>query len=183
MRAGALGPGPSAVANPPLPSHFCPFRSDGKTTLLSRRQREMTAAGDSSRPPHWTFLIEPGAHSSVSIPLPSELPAGAAPATDGRIDTVTTAFDDLLNLLPPPRRRGMVSWLAARYYNGYQPGRPEIADLVALELGALTVDQTIVRQQERERLGPDAVSDIIPAVRALPRRPGLSPHSVKGRLP
>ena len=46
--------------------------------------------------------------------------------------TIVDGCTDLLALLDPRRRRGMIAWLSVRYYDGYRPCRAEIADLVAV---------------------------------------------------
>jgi hypothetical protein len=83
--------------------------------------------------------------------------------------TIVDGYTDLLALLDPRRRRGMVAWLAVRYYDGYCPGRAEIADLIAVELGTLTFAESLVRQRARDR-GDDRITDITPHIRERYRR-------------
>jgi len=78
--------------------------------------------------------------------------------------TIVDGCTDLLALLDPRRRRGMIAWLSVRYYDGYRPCRAEIADLVAVELGTLTYDESRARRRARER-GDDRVTDITPYIR------------------
>jgi hypothetical protein len=90
--------------------------------------------------------------------------------------TIVDGSTDLVALLDPQRRRGMIAWLARRYYDGYRPGRTEIADLVAVELGTLTVEEGLARQRARDR-GDDRVTDITPFIEERHRRL----HSLSGR--
>jgi len=76
---------------------------------------------------------------------------------------IVDPFADLLALLGEPKRRGMISWIAVRYYDGWRPGREEIADLVAVELGSLSVDECISRGRQR-RQGARDITDITPLI-------------------
>ena len=76
---------------------------------------------------------------------------------------IADPFTDLLSLLDPPRQRGMISWIATRYYDGWHPDRAEIADLVAVELGALRIEDSIERQRRRNSGNP--VADVLPRIR------------------
>ncbi len=80
-----------------------------------------------------------------------------------RTPSITDGIEDLLDLLEPAKRRGMIAWLSVGYYDGWRPGRQEIGDLVALELGLLTIDNYIQRKQERRSAA--AVTDIMPLMR------------------
>lgn len=40
--------------------------------------------------------------------------------------------------------------MSVGYYEGWRPSRAEIADLVALELGILTVDECLQRERQRK---------------------------------
>jgi hypothetical protein len=57
----------------------------------------------------------------------------------------------------------MISWIAQRYCDGWRPQRGDSADLVAVELGTLGVDEYISRGQERQRGGSDS-TDITPLI-------------------
>jgi hypothetical protein len=63
---------------------------------------------------------------------------------------IADQFADLLGPLDDRKRRGMISWIAVRFYEGWRPGRDEIADLVAVELGTLSLTDCIERQRHRE---------------------------------
>ncbi len=80
-----------------------------------------------------------------------------------RTPSITDGIEDLLDLLEPPKRRGMIAWLSVGYYDGWRPGRQEIGDLVALELGLLTIDDYVQRKHERRRAAT-AVTDIMPLI-------------------
>jgi hypothetical protein len=55
----------------------------------------------------------------------------------------------------------MIAWLAVGYYDGWRPARQEVADLVAIELGLLTIDDYIERKHQR-RLAAATVTDLTP---------------------
>jgi hypothetical protein len=52
--------------------------------------------------------------------------------------------------LSDAQRRGLIARLSVGYYEGWRPSRAEIADLVALELGILTVDECLQRERQRK---------------------------------
>jgi hypothetical protein len=106
---------------------------------------------------------------------------GAGVAVVGALNPLTTLVPPVRRGLPPPptivdhvidvlallgdrRRRGLISWLAVRYYEGYRPCRDEIADLVAVELGALSIEESLARQRQREQ-GTHLVPDIVPCLK------------------
>ena len=86
-----------------------------------------------------------------------------------RTPSITDGIEDLLDLLDPQKRRGMIAWLSAGYYDGWRPGRHEIADLVAIEIGLLTVDEYVQRQRQRGRAA-ETVTDIAPLITQRLRR-------------
>ena len=63
---------------------------------------------------------------------------------------IADRFADLLRPLSEAQRRGLVARLSVGYYEGWRPSRAEIADLVALELGILTVDECLQRERQRK---------------------------------
>lgn len=77
---------------------------------------------------------------------------------------IVDPYRDLLAFLDPPRRRGMISWIATGYYDGWRPDRAEIADLVGVELGVLRIEESIDRRRRRACGVP--VPDILPRIRA-----------------
>ncbi len=62
------------------------------------------------------------------------------PAQVRRVDpqpappNIADRFADLLAPLSPRRRRGLIARLSQGYYEGWRPGRAEVAALVAQEL-------------------------------------------------
>ena len=63
---------------------------------------------------------------------------------------IADRFADLLRPLSEAQRRGLIARLSVGYYEGWRPSRAEIADLVALELGLLTVDECLQRERLRK---------------------------------
>ena len=86
-------------------------------------------------------------------------PARQKPSTP----SITDGIADLLDLLDTRKRRGMIAWLAVGYYDGWRPGRQEVADLVAIELGLLTIDDYIQRKHQR-RVATATVTDLTPLI-------------------
>lgn len=84
-----------------------------------------------------------------------------------RPPSIADGLDDVFDRLDPRKRLGMIAWLSVGYYDGWRPGRQEIADLVAVELGLLTVD-AFVHRKRRRRTQP--VADITPLITQQPRR-------------
>ena len=122
-------------------------------------------------------IRDPSGHGSATVssfrPWMNEREANRS-ATDGTAESapashrrarpnIADEFVDLLALLDDVKRCGMISWLAVGFYDGWRPGRDEVADLVAIELGALTIDEGIQRQRRR-RLGDADVTDITPLI-------------------
>src|SRR6476469_2533177 len=64
---------------------------------------------------------------------------------------IADQFADLLEPLDDRKRRGMISWIAIRFYDGWRPSRDEIADLVAVEVGTLSLTDCIERQRQRSQ--------------------------------
>lgn len=77
---------------------------------------------------------------------------------------IADPYRDLLAFLDPPRRRGMISWIATGYYDGWRPDRAEIADLVGVELGVLRIEESIDRRHRRN--SGFYVPDIFPRIRS-----------------
>ena len=70
-------------------------------------------------------------------------------AVAGRTPTIADPFADLLATLSVRSRRAIVHRLTEGFYEGWRPSRGEIADLVAVELGLLTVEESMQRQRQR----------------------------------
>jgi len=81
---------------------------------------------------------------------------------------IADRFTDLLAPLTQDQRQGMIAKLSVGYFEGWRPSRGEIADLVAVELGILTVDDCIQRQRTR-KLGKPVV-EVIAQVAARSRQ-------------
>jgi hypothetical protein len=95
-----------------------------------------------------------------------ESTAGSSPSPlcnpTSRQPNIADAYVDLMKYLNPAQRRGLTSRLAIGFYEGWRPSRGELADLIAVELGVLTWDESAQRSQER--------------------RAGREPKSIVGRL-
>jgi hypothetical protein len=87
---------------------------------------------------------------------------------------IIDGYRDLLELLSRRKRLGMIAWLSVGYYEGWRPDRAEVADLIAVELGALTVGDAHERLRQRRRgvLVPDIIPTIIAFV--VTRGPHIS---------
>jgi hypothetical protein len=113
----------------------------------------------------YSLLSPPRSGRDCSGPMVDDTAAsGAVTAPNGRVrPNIADAFGDLLALLDDRQRSGMISWLAVGFYDGWRPSRDEVADLVAIELGALTIDEGIQRQRRRRGGYPD-LTDITPLI-------------------
>ena len=89
---------------------------------------------------------------------------------------IADRFADLLRPLSEAQRRGLIARLSVGYYEGWRPSRAEIADLVTLELGILTVDECLRRERQR-KAGSEPV-ELTESVLSTHRR-----HQVAGRQP
>lgn len=81
---------------------------------------------------------------------------------------IADRYADLLRPLSEAQRRGLIARLSVGYYEGWRPSRAEIADLVALELGMLTVDECL--QRERQRKAGSEPAEITESVLSTHRR-------------
>ena len=81
---------------------------------------------------------------------------------------IADRFADLLRPLSEAQRRGLIARMSVGYYEGWRPSRAEIADLVALELGMLTVDECL--QRERQRKAGSEPMEITESVLSAHRR-------------
>jgi len=66
-----------------------------------------------------------------------------------RTPTIADEYADLLRPLNNRQRRAMILRLTFGFYDGWQPSRAEMADLVAVELGKLSTDEASRRQRQR----------------------------------
>jgi hypothetical protein len=62
-----------------------------------------------------------------------------------RSPSIVDDLIDLLEILPPSRRWGMIAYLSQRYYDNWRPLRAEVADLIALDVGTLSLDMYFQR--------------------------------------
>ena len=87
----------------------------------------------------------------TDVPPESSLP-DAGLAQPLRTPTIADRYADLLRPLDNRQRRAIVLRLSLGFYEGWRPSRDEMADLVAIELGTLNVDEAARRQQQRNSL-------------------------------
>jgi hypothetical protein len=123
----------------------------------SSSQYPETRSSDPGNPePHPQRPVTPASHAQPSI---------------------TDPYLDVLEVLSPQARRGLIAQLAVGFYDGWRPSRGEVADLVAVKLGILTVDECERRRQLRNngyRLPEIDVTTASPKV-DLPRHPRTPP--------
>ena len=67
-----------------------------------------------------------------------------------RTPTIADRYADLLSTLSERQRRSIVLRLTVGFYEGWNPSRGEIADLVAEQLGWLTPEEALQRQRQRK---------------------------------
>ena len=86
----------------------------------------MTTATDTGPRTHHTNCSashhEPGERLMQPQPRTAHL-LSPAPSWHHTPPNIVDPFADLLALLGEPKRRGMISWIAVRYYDGWRPGR------------------------------------------------------------
>ena len=120
-----------------------------------------------------TFASEPGQPAAVGVdPAARDAEKTQFNLVNSTHDTtiyypkrpanIADNYDDLLALLSARSRLGMIAQLSVGFYEGWRPSRAEIADLVALELGVLKVDEAHERARQRRRR--TFVPDIIPLI-------------------
>ena len=86
-------------------------------------------------------------------PAASDSPCpGQPPPEQGssRTPTIADQYADLLRPLNNHQRRAMILRLTHGFYEGWRPSRTEMADLVAVELGTLSTEDALRRQQRRD---------------------------------
>ena len=88
----------------------------------------------------------------TEVPPESSLP-DVGPAQPVRTPTIADQYADLLQPLSNRQRRAIVLRLTFGFYEGWRPSRDELADLVAVELGTLSVDEA-ARRHRRRNLKP-----------------------------
>src|SRR6478735_12691194 len=67
---------------------------------------------------------------------------------------ISDGYADLLEPLSERQRRAITLQLTIGFYEGWRPSRAEIAELVAAELGVITVDELLDAQRRRNRGQP-----------------------------
>jgi hypothetical protein len=97
-----------------------------------------------------------------------QCPTPQRPSTE---PSITDGYADLLEVLNPKRRRGLVAQLAVGFYEGWRPGRAEVADIVAVELGMLTIDECVRRRRLRNDGYQIPEIDVVNASPELAGRP------------
>ncbi len=66
-----------------------------------------------------------------------------------RTPTIADYYADLLRPLDNQQRRAIILRLTYGFYEGWRPSRQEMADLVAVELGTLSIEEAVRRQDQR----------------------------------
>ena len=100
----------------------------------------------------------------------SAVPLGTGPEQENRIKgpikvpSIADDYEEVLKFLDRRKRQGIIASMSIRYYDGWRPTLGEIADLVAVELGVLTVQESTERQRRRAR-GERSIPDITPLIR------------------
>jgi hypothetical protein len=91
--------------------------------------------------------------ASSGAAVSSNLPEGSTRQTPDATAprNIADEYRDLMCYLTAAQRRGLTSRLATGYYEGWRPSRDELADLVAVELGVLTVEESSERMRARRR--------------------------------
>jgi hypothetical protein len=97
-------------------------------------------------------------------PIPSAPKAGLSMHGDPP-PNVADHYADLLRTVPRHKRAGLIGRLSQGFYDDWRPSRREVADLLAVDLGLLTVDEYLERQRQR-RCGQEPVKDFISIVLA-----------------
>ena len=87
-----------------------------------------------------------------------------------RTPTIADHYADLLGVLSERQRRAITLRLTTGFYEGWHPSRSEIADLVAVELGLITVEESIERQRQRTRGHPPQDYTDLVLTKNRPRR-------------
>lgn len=99
------------------------------------------------------------------------------PTPRPRPRSIADHYGDLLALLDTDRQRlGWIHRLVEGYYEDWKPSRSEVADLIAIDLGVLTVDEA-ARRQDRRSSG-HFVATIRPMLERRVRTRGTSPQTV-----
>lgn len=74
--------------------------------------------------------------------------------------SIADPYADLLDLLNRHQRQGLVIRMTVGYYDGWRPSRSEVADLVAVTLKIMTIEESLQRQRLRNSGGkPPNIAD------------------------
>lgn len=84
---------------------------------------------------------------------------------DAHPASVADKYADLLRVLPRAKRVGLIGRISQGFYDDWRPTRREVADLVAVELRLLGIDEYLERQRQR-RCGHEPAKDFIAVVLA-----------------
>jgi len=79
----------------------------------------------------------------------------------GANPSIADAYADVLIVLSPRQRRGLIAQLAICFYEGWRPGRSEVTDLVAVKKGILSIDECEQRRVLRNNGHDVADIDVI----------------------
>lgn len=113
----------------------------------------------------------PGSSPDKPPEVPPDWAPPARPPSVRQLSTknIADSFADLLKPLSRQRRRGIIAQLSVGFYEGWRPTREEIAELVAVELGTLSVDDHLERQRCRTRDQLDRTARAALRMRGLDR--------------
>jgi hypothetical protein len=85
--------------------------------------------------------------------------------------SIADRYSDLLELLDRHQRQGLIVRLTVGYYDGWRPSRSEVADLVAVTLKIMTIEESLQRQRIRNAGGkPPNIADRLAQARRHERR-------------
>jgi len=94
------------------------------------------------------MTVEPDAAGPAAAPdSPTTRPAEQRLS---RTPTIADNYADLLRPLDNQQRRAIILRLTYGFYEGWRPSRQEMADLVAVELGTLSIEEAVRRQDQRK---------------------------------
>ncbi len=94
------------------------------------------------------MTVEPDAAGQAAAPdSPMTRPAEQRLS---RTPTIADNYADLLRPLDNQQRRAIILRLTYGFYEGWRPSRQEMADLVAVELGTLSIEEAVRRQDQRK---------------------------------
>lgn len=114
-----------------------------------RSSRPAMSADPSSQ--HANIMSTEAGDSSAHSWVPTSPRSNTRPS-------ITDPYADVLEVLSPQERCGLVAQLAVGFYDGWRPGRSEVIDLVAVRFGILSIDEC--ERRRRLRNNGHAIPDI-----------------------